>query len=389
MTPKLRVLVFSGCYLPGFRAGGPISSLVNLVNALGADVDFRIVTLDTDVGSDTPYPTVASGVWQTVEGVEVLYLSRAAVSIRRLITEIHDQAPQMIYLNGFFEPVFTIRLMVARRLGLIRHIPMLLAPRGDCSPGALSLKRVKKSVYIRLARVAGLYRNLSWQASSELERQDIMRVMTAVTPGRVCVAPMLTADPAALPSREARPADGVLRLCFLSRISPIKNLDFALRVLATVQVPVTFTIYGPVEAPAYWAECQALMARLPGRIQVTYAGEVPSVEVRRTLARQELLFLPSRGESFGHVIHEALSAGVPVLTSDQTPWTDLEAHGAGWSLPLHSMTAFQHIIEAASRLSSQERAAQSGRTMAYATTRANRPAAIRQTFELFTRVAGA
>ncbi|MBK9241848.1 MAG: glycosyltransferase family 4 protein [Acidobacteria bacterium] len=388
MTPKLRVLVFSGCYLPGFRAGGPISSLVNLVKALGAEVDFRIVTLDTDVGSHTPYATVTSGVWQTVDGTEVLYLSRGAVSIRRLAGEIDRHAPQLMYLNGFFEPVFTIRLMVARRLGMIPRIPILLAPRGDCSPGALSLKRAKKSVYISCARLAGLYRDLSWHASSALERQDIMRVMTAVPAERIHVAPVLTAETTAAPSRPPAPADGALRVCFLSRISPIKNLDFALRVLASVQAPVVFTIYGPIEDAGYWAACEALVARLPEHIRAVYAGEVPSADVRGTLARHDLLFLPSRGESFGHVIHEALSAGVPVLTSDQTPWTDLDQHGAGWSLPLHSMAAFAHTIDAVSRRSPQERDAAAARATAYAAQRADRPAAIRRTYELLSRVAG-
>ncbi len=388
MTPKLRVLVFSGCYLPGFRAGGPISSLVNLVKALGAEVDFRIVTLDTDVGSDTPYPTVTSGVWQTVDGTEVLYLSRGAVSIRRLAAEIERHAPQLLYLNGFFEPVFTIRLMVARRLGLIRTIPVLLAPRGDCSPGALSLKRAKKAAYIRFARLAGLYRDLAWHASSAMERQDIMRVMTAVPSERVHVASVLTAEAAAPPSPAPASSDGVLRVCFLSRISPIKNLDFALRVLATVQVPVVFTIFGPIEVSAYWAACEALFAQLPGHIRAVYAGEVPSADVRGTLAQHDLLFLPSRGESFGHVIHEALSSGVPVLTSDQTPWTDLDQHGAGWSLPLTSMAAFAQVIEAVSRRSPQEREAASARSTAYATLRADRKAAIRRTYELLSRVAG-
>jgi glycosyltransferase involved in cell wall biosynthesis len=387
MTPKLRVLVLSGCYLPGFRAGGPISSLVNLVQALGADVDFRIVTLDTDVGSDTPYSTVTSGAWQTVGGAEVLYLSRAAVSIRGLAREIDQHAPQLMYLNGFFEPVFTIRLMMARRLGMIPKIPILLAPRGDCSPGALSLKRAKKSAYIRFARLAGLYRDISWQASSALERDDIMRVMK-VPPDRVYVVPVLTADAAAPPFRTPAPSNAALRVCFLSRISPIKNLDFALRVLATVESPVAFTIYGPIEVAAYWAACEALIARLPGHIRATYAGEVPAAEVRRTLAQHDLMFLPTRGESFGHVIHEALSAGVPVLTSDQTPWNDLEEHGAGWSLPLHSMPAFTQTIEAASRLSPDQREAVSARTTAYATMRADRPAAIRRTYELLSRVAG-
>ena len=33
--------------------------------------------------------------------------------------------------------------------------------------------------------------------------------------------------------------------------------------LASVQAPVVFTIYGPIEDAGYWAACEALVARLP------------------------------------------------------------------------------------------------------------------------------
>jgi glycosyltransferase involved in cell wall biosynthesis len=44
--------------------------------------------------------------------------------------------------------------------------------------------------------------------------------------------------------------------------------------------------------------------------------------------------LPSKGESFGHAIFEALSLGCPVLISNQTPWNNLLAQNAGIDLPL-------------------------------------------------------
>ena len=52
------------------------------------------------------------------------------------------------------------------------------------------------------------------------------------------------------------------------------------------------------------------------------------------MAANDLFFLPTRGENFGHVIAEALSVGTPVLISDQTPWRKLAAVGLGHDLPL-------------------------------------------------------
>jgi glycosyltransferase involved in cell wall biosynthesis len=46
-----------------------------------------------------------------------------------------------------------------------------------------------------------------------------------------------------------------------------------------------------------------------------------------------LFLLPSHSENFGLVVAEALTAGVPVLTTDTTPWRALAQQNAGWCVP--------------------------------------------------------
>ena len=381
---KPRVMVFSRCYLPGFRGGGPVRSLVNLVQALGDELDFRIITRDRDEGADHPYPAVTPGTWQAVGSAQVLYVPRSVISTRWLAREVVAMAPQVIYLNSFFDSIFTLKVLLARRAGMLPAIPMLLAPQGELSPGALGIKPMKKTAYIRFARWCGLYRGLTWQASNEAERNDILEVMRDVPQVRVRVAADLTEEvDATPPARAPRSSAGPLKLCFLSRISPKKNLDFALRVLADVKTPVEFMIYGPVEDTAFWAACQQLIARLPPHIQVKYGGELFPQQVRETLSQYDLFFFPTRGENFGHVIFEALLAGVPVLISDQTPWTDLEAHGAGWSFPLRAKDAFVAALEKASRELPEDREGAARRAMAYAAWRVDRRADVQRAHDLF------
>ena len=38
--------------------------------------------------------------------------------------------------------------------------------------------------------------------------------------------------------------------------------------------------------------------------------------------------MPSKSENFGHAIAESLSAGKPVITSNNTPWNNLEVNNA-------------------------------------------------------------
>lgn len=343
------ILSFNKYYLPGYRAGGPIRTIANMVDRLGDEFDFRVVTSDRDVADREPYPGLTGAPWQVVGNAHVHYLSARQATAEYLAALINRARPSLIYLNSFFDPLFTQKVLIARRLGKIGSIPIVLAPRGEFSLGALGLKSLKKNLYIKAAKLSGLYKGITWQASSEIEQANIERVLGKVAvASRIRVAPDLAPVPIETEvsfGNKPRRDDETLRVCFLSRISPMKNLDFALRVLGHVGCPIQFTIYGPKEVETYWDVCEELIAQLPPHIGVEYGGTVAPEQVMDSLAAHDLFLLPTRGENYGHVIHEALGAGLPVLLSDQTPWGDVAHHGVGWTLPLNNHSTFARVIE--------------------------------------------
>ena len=75
-----RVLAFLPHYLPGEKSGGPARSIANLIDALGDDCSFSLVTSDRDLGSATPYENVRVGEWTRVGKGRVLYLPLAGLS---------------------------------------------------------------------------------------------------------------------------------------------------------------------------------------------------------------------------------------------------------------------------------------------------------------------
>jgi glycosyltransferase involved in cell wall biosynthesis len=344
---KPRILVFVRYYLPGYKAGGPIRTIANLVAHLGDEIEFRIVTSDRDAGDEHSYAGVKVDEWNTVGKADVLYLSPARRSLGTLAKVIRDSRCDALYLNSFFDPDFTIKPLLARRLGMLPSRPVIIAPRGEFSAGALAFKTVKKTSYIGMAKTAGLYSGLVWQASNDHELQDIhdrfgvdrfhVRTVTNLPPH--------------VDDLKSRPAVGLrsrgtpLRICFLSRISPKKNLDFALAVLCRVTVPVRLDIWGPIGDQVHWEQCRAVIGKLPANVSAQYKGSIGHEQVTETIAGYDLFFLPTRGENYGHVILEALTAGTPVLIADTTPWRNLEEHGAGWELPLNSEQAFADKIE--------------------------------------------
>ena len=361
------ILTFVRYYLPGDKSGGPVRTIANLVDHLGEEFRFRIVSLDRDVRDPAPYPGVEVDAWNRVGRSEVYYVSPGPRALSRLPRLIAETPHDVLYLNSFFDRSFSVSPVLARRLGRLPARPVVLAPRGEFTRGALEIKRRRKRLYLAAARSLGLYRHVTWQASSEHEAEDIRRVMG--TSALCCVTasdlPAVTmgATPDATPTR---PAGGPLQIVFLSRVTRMKNLEFALAVLARVTVPVHFHIYGAANDAPYWAKCQALMRGLPGHVEVTYHGVLDHASVAGTLAQHDLFLLPTLGENYGHAICEALAAGVPPLISDRTPWRDLDDKHVGYVRPLADVAGFVEVIERLARTSPQERAAQARRARTYA-----------------------
>lgn len=374
-APPARKIVVAIClrhYLPGYKSGGPVRTISNLVEHLGDEFDFRIVTSDRDIHDAETYSGVAIDAWQTVGKARVYYASPASQSLARITKVLNDIEPDVVYLNSFFDSRFTILPLLARRLGLLRQRRVIVAPRGEFAESALRIRWWKKMPYRMLTRLAGLYSGVVWHASSEFEQKDIVRRMGARAGEATSIAVNLPAIQAALAADDRRPREPgePLRVVFVSRIAPMKNLDYALRVVAASPVALSFDIYGMIDDQAYWARCRGLMAGMPRHVTITYHGPLPHEQVCAVLARHDVLFLPTLGENYGHVIAEALSQGTPVLISDRTPWRDLQQAGVGWDLPLDEngrgfVSAIRAVAEMdpASYETFRRRAAQYARTM--------------------------
>ncbi|MHB1688316.1 MAG: hypothetical protein ACYCVH_13205 [Ignavibacteriaceae bacterium] len=68
-----KTLVFISYYSPGFKAGGAIRSVYNLIEMFGDKYEFSIITGDRDMGDKTPYPQIMPG-WNNVGKAKVMYL---------------------------------------------------------------------------------------------------------------------------------------------------------------------------------------------------------------------------------------------------------------------------------------------------------------------------
>lgn len=359
MSPgdKPVILIFIGNYLPGYKAGGILRTIINTVDQLCGEFDFKIVTRDRDLGDDKPYANIRLNQWQQVGNAMVYYLSPHLSSLKDILNFLVSTPHHVLYLNSYFDPL-TIKVLINRKIGRAIFKPVIVAPRGEFAWGSLKLKFPKKFVYIQVARLFGIYKGVTWQASSELEAKDIAKVMK-IKSEEIHIAldlpNRINPDQPSEVTFNSAPKNERFRIVFLSRIAREKNLDYALRVLNKVNIKVVFDIYGPIEDTAYWKECQKLISQLPSNVTVNYLGSVNPVEVIHIFSCYDLFLFPTAGENYGHVIAESLISGTPVLISTETPWRNLQADGIGWDIDLAQIDSFVKRIEDLALLSHNER----------------------------------
>jgi glycosyltransferase involved in cell wall biosynthesis len=280
--------------------------------------------------------------------------------IRALRLESYD----VLYMNGILPRIYSMLPLLCRRMGLLPRRPIVLTPRGEFSRGSLSLKSKRKYIYITLSTWIGFFRGIIWHASSKFEEADIRRSMGDLTvvesasfitggseayrnsrAGIIVIAKNMQLIPERVGGEKSRKRVGQLRGVFISRISPEKNLLFAIRMMQGLSGEVTFDIYGPVGNAEYWNKCKLAIAALPANVRVQYMGMIEHERVGEVFAQHDLCLLPSLGENYSHVTCEALSAGCPVLISDRTPWRNLQDKSVGWDVPLEDEDRFRAILQ--------------------------------------------
>ncbi|HJQ11890.1 MAG TPA: glycosyltransferase [Gemmatimonadaceae bacterium] len=378
----MKILCFADYYLPGFKAGGPIRALSNLVDAFAGEIDFDIVTREYDLGGER-YPDVTRGAWHNVGAARVRYVGERGLLRSELRRMLLDASYDAVYLNSMFSPLSRAVLRERFLAGATR--PLIIAPRGEFSRAALKLKSIRKTAYLALLKRIGALKAIFWQASSAHEADDIKAIIG--DRASIFVTQEIPGQPAGIVERASK-RSGTAAVTFLSRICRMKNLDTAIEVLSGVKGNVEFAVYGPIEDRDYWGAAVRAASQLPDNIKFTYKGVIPQDSVATVLAHSDLFLLPTRGENYGHVIIEALAAGCPVLISDRTRWRDLELAGIGWDVSLNDLAGFRSALEHVIQMGEDQHSRMRANARDYALRVQTDTAVIAQNRQLFEAAAG-
>ena len=318
-----RVLVTTRFFTPAFRGGGPIQTLNALVAAAPAEFAVDIICANHDLGETSPLVDRPNE-WLPVGRARVRYVDGGFLALYAAYRSVANVS--IVYLNSLFSPPYSVIPLLLHRFGLWRGAIILLAPRGELSPGALALKTKKKRVFIQALKTLGLPRAILWHASTEEEANHIRATFGETS--KIVVRENETSLPLKAHVRPQRD-DRMPRLLFASRLVQKKGLVTLLEALSTLTVPVHLDIVGAFEDPNYEAVCVAAAGGLPDNVSTSFHGPLARADVLVQMRGADLMAFPTAGENFGHVIAEALSQSCPVMCSTHTPWTERLSTGGG------------------------------------------------------------
>lgn len=343
-TEAVKVVILNPWFLPAFKAGGPVTSIRNLVNSV-VDVQWSIITSAYDLGDQIPLEGIQTNTWYHTESYQVFYASGSIFSfLKRLLSEVNSKAC-IVYINGMYSFRFSILPLLLFKLMLLRPRKVVLAPRGMLRSSALAKKTFKKRIYLSFFNFLSIFRNIHFHATDATEVNDIKNVLHLKNAQNISLLPNL---PAAVPDHITIPEKepGAINLFFLGRVHPIKNVHLIPEMLKPIIGRIKLSFIGFVEDINYWNKVKEELEVLDTFVDLTvYPQGLSPVAVQKLLHSQHVLLLPTSGENFGHAIYESLSEGKPVVISDQTPWLNLATEGVGYDLPLNELQKFSEVLQ--------------------------------------------
>lgn len=331
---KPRLLMMASLFFPQKNSGGPPVSIQNLIDELKSEYEIVAISKNHEIGQSRALSGVQSG-WNDMPFGRAYYVPYGQHTLRNILALIDEVTPDIIYQNSFFSYDDLLPVLVYHR----KHpwVRLIITPRGEFQERSYRNGHLKKFLYCQGLKMLGLLKNVDWQVADKTEAGTLSRVLN-VPVDEIFVIPNISKGGCIDKTRVKQ--KGILKIIYTGRIHQYKNLKYALEVISRLKGRIQFDIYGAIEDKQYFAECRALMDNMPEGISCACHGVHTNEQIRQLIGKYHVLFAPSQSEAYGQSIAEALLVDVPVVISDQTPWSDVAQYNAGYAIELDRQQLF-------------------------------------------------
>lgn len=250
------------------------------------------------------------GWWESVRG------------FRRVLAERIEVGPSaIVHDHGAWLATNYSSSSIAARL----DVPFVISPRGMLTDWAIRHNRIRKQVAWRIYQRRAMERAAMIHVTSEGEAACIRELGLDLP---ICMVP----NGIELPEEDGdseRTGSG-RNVLFLSRFHPKKGLPNLIRAWDQVRpAGWILTLVGPDEN-GHRAEIEGMVRERGLGATVRFREPIDDHAKWDLYRSADLFVLPSHSENFGSVVGEALACGVPVITTRETPWSELGERHCGW-----------------------------------------------------------
>ncbi len=320
----MNVLFVSPSFAPAYYYGGPIVSserLCQSLSALGCEV--RVVSTNAAGNGrvlevDTSRPIERGGILVSYcrrtcgEDISVSFLRRISRAVKWA---------DVVIVNAVYSPHCLVTLFACR----VEAKPVLWSPRGSLQGGLP--ESLVKQLWLRL--LSGVMpERISLHLTSEVEQTESSWAFPEVR--RDVIANGVTVPPQPVSGRQG----GRLRLVYVGRLHAIKGLRLLFEAMAINRregrAPVELVLIGE-GTPSHSNELAAAAAKLELNELIEFTGAIHDAESRiKILDNCDAGVLVSERENFGNAVAEIMAAGLPVVVTDNLPWTEVAKRGCGF-----------------------------------------------------------
>lgn len=119
-------------------------------------------------------------------------------------------------------------------------------------------------------------------------------------------------------------------LLFLARLHPVKGIDLLLDALSLIRPRGWHCKIAGMGSSSYTDHLHSLVHKYGLTKTVSFCGPLSGDQKDLAFKQASAFILPSYTESFGISIAEAMAWGLPVITTNTTPWSVIDSQQMGW-----------------------------------------------------------
>ncbi|MFN3900084.1 MAG: glycosyltransferase [Alishewanella aestuarii] len=333
---KLNALILAPHFLPGYKAGGVLRSLVNFVDLFSDTLSFDVITSDRDLGDKEPY--YSTDPFERLDKNYTAFYCGGFVSYFSTLIKMLKKKHDFVFLNGLFNFRYSILFLLLYKFGFCKS-KVYLFVRGELFESALVNKSFLKKNLLSIFRFLNLFDSVIFLVTDKNE----FKVLEAFVGPKVSHIifpdlPSFSFQESLLSCKLIKQvrSEELINLVFVGRIAEIKNIKFFISLLFNVKSKVFFEIYGVVDSLDYYNQCLLEVSKLPSNVTVLFKGACNYFDLPQVIYNADMLILPSFSENFGHVVAESLLLGVPVFVTKNSPWSDFLENQFGLVMDIDS-----------------------------------------------------